>query len=65
MYYLQFMFVEFAVCLTLESDPKEGAEDHIRQVCSDRFEESERERKEREEYERIFRLLLKEAQSQP
>jgi hypothetical protein len=58
------MFIEFAVCITLESDPKEGSKDHIRQVCSDRFEESERERKEREEYERIFKLLLKEVQSQ-
>jgi hypothetical protein len=65
MYYPQFMFIEFAICLTMESDPKEASKDHIRQVCADRFKESERERTEKEEYERIFRLLLREVQGQP
>ncbi len=51
--------------MSLECDPKEGAKDQIARVCADRFEESERERKEKEEYERIFRLLLKEVQNQP
>jgi hypothetical protein len=58
------MLAELTLCWALECDPKENAKDHIKQVCSDRFKESERERKEKEEYERIFRLLLKEVQNQ-
>jgi hypothetical protein len=59
------MLAELTLCWAIECNPKEGAKDHIDQVCSDRFEESERERKEKEEYERIFRMLLKEVQNQP
>jgi hypothetical protein len=59
------MFMELSLFLGSESDIKGDIKKDVEVVCAGRFEESERERTEKEEYERIFRLLLKEVQSQP
>ena len=52
------------MCWALECDPKNDIKKDIEVVCADRFKESERERRKKEEYERIFKLLLEEVQSQ-
>ena len=59
------MFMELSLFLGSESDIKGDIKKDVEVVFADRFKESERERTEKEEYERIFRLLLKEVQGQP
>ena len=58
------MLAELTMCWALECDPKNDIKKDIEVVCADRFKESERERRKKEEYERIFKLLLEEVQSQ-
>lgn len=58
------MLAELTMCWALTCDPKNDAKRDIEVVCADRFKESERERRKKEEYERIFKLLLDEVQIQ-
>lgn len=56
------MLAELTMCWALKCDPKVEVKKDIEVACADRFKESERERRKKEEYERIFKLLLEEVQ---
>lgn len=58
------MFMELSLFLGLESDVKSDIKKDVKFVFADRFEESEMEKKKKEEYEKIFKLLLEEVQRQ-
>lgn len=62
MYYLDCMFAEMTMCWALECDLKAAAKKNIDAIRVDKFEEFEEERRKKEEFERIFRLLLQEVQ---
>ena len=56
------MIAELTIILSLEFDHREEVKREIEIVCSDRFEEQANKRMSKEEYERIFRLLIEEVQ---